>query len=217
MLRRHLGTTGLALLAVLVFPSVGHASIWDWWWGLSGPQMIGPVLHCEYDLQRKGGGNAGERDVIECRAIDYLFFNKLKPRPDRVVWLSLDAGYYFSTDKNADGNEFGWFDTQMIALEPLAEVLSYRSPENNFMVHHGLFGITYNVLWGGNFDTFDKAGFKFRPVGVTIGRRFNASFTLRYYPTRFVSEDFGIVNPTQVKTGGEWVKGFTVGWLWGPR
>jgi hypothetical protein len=224
MSRRQLGTLSLALLAVLAFPSAGHASIWDIIWGMSGPQMMGPVLHCEYDLQHKGGGNKDktdpnkdERDVVECRGIDYLFFNKLKPRPERVVWLSLDAGYYFSTSKDSDGNEFDWFENHMLAFEPLVEVLSYKSVDNDFMMHHGLFGITYDVLFGKNFGTFDNAGFKFRPVGVTIGKRFNASFTLRYYPNRFTSEDFGIINPTQVKTGGEWVKGFTVGWLWGPR
>jgi hypothetical protein len=203
------------LLSLLTIPSMGHASIVDIIWGMSGPQMIGVVLHCEYDLQHKGGGNEGERDVIECRGLDHLFFNKLKPRSERVVWLSLDAGYYFSTTKDSDDNEFDWLKNHMLAFEPLVEVLSYRSVHNNFMLHHGLFGITYNVLFGSNFGTFDKAGFKFRPVGVTIGKRFNASFTLRYYPNRFNSEDFGIINPTQVKTGGEWVKGFTVGWLLG--
>ena len=75
MSRRYLGTMGLALLAVLVFPSAGHANIWDWWWGLSGPQMIGAVLHCEWDLQHKSGD---KENVIECRAIDYLFYHKLR-------------------------------------------------------------------------------------------------------------------------------------------
>ena len=41
MCRRYAGITGIALLAVLGFPGVSHASIWDWIWTMSGPQMIG--------------------------------------------------------------------------------------------------------------------------------------------------------------------------------
>ena len=88
----------------------------------------------------------------------------------------------------------------MVAFEPLLEVRSYTSTDANFMLHHGLMGISYDVLFGENFDTFDNVGLKFRPVGVTINKRYNASFTLRYYPRRFTSEDFGIINPAQDKT-----------------
>jgi hypothetical protein len=210
MSRRYLGTLALAAFALLAFPNTGHASIWDWWWGMSGPQMMGPVLHCEWDLQHRSDDKEG---VIECRAIDYLFYNKLKRRPDRQVWLSLDSGFYFSTGKNSDGNPFEAFKTFMVAFEPMLEVRS-RTREN-FMMFHGLMGFSYDVLFGENFDTFDNVGLKFRPVGVAFYKKYNASFTLRYYPRRFTSEDFGIVNPTQDKTGGEWIWGFTVGWLWG--
>jgi len=220
MLRRHLGTLALTLLGLLAFPSAGHASIWDIIWGMSGPQMMGPVFHCEWDLQHK----SGDGDIVECRAIDYLVYNKVRSRRVRNVWISLDSAFYFSTGKSSDGNQFGKFKNFMVAFEPMLEVRTYKSGgdtgDNNFMVHHGLMGITYDVLWGENsadesYDTFDNVGIKFRPIGVTINKRYNASFTLRYYPRRFVSEDFGIINPAQDKTGGEWVYGFTVGWLWG--
>jgi hypothetical protein len=213
MSRRQLGLLSLALLAVLAFPSTGHASIWDIIWGMSGPQMMGPVFHCEWDLQHR----SGDGDIVECRAIDYLLYNKVRTRAVRQVWLSLDSGFYFSTGKSSDGNQFDWFENFMVAFEPMLEVRSYKSPGENFMLHHGLMGVTYDVLFGENFDTFDNVGLKFRPIGVTINKRYNASFTLRYYPRRFVSEDFGIINPTQDKDGGEWVYGFTVGWLWGRR
>ncbi len=211
MSRRHLGTLSFALLALLAVPSVGHASIWDWIWGMSGPQMVGPVLHCEWDLQHE----SGDGDIFECRVIDLLVHNRVRSRSERQVWLSLDSAFYFSTGKNSDGNQFDWFENYMVALEPMLEARSYKSPDSNFMLHHGVMGITYGVLFGENFGTFDKVGLKFRPVGVTINKKYNASFTLRYYPQRFTSEEFGIVNPTQDKDGGEWVWGFTVGWLWG--
>jgi hypothetical protein len=184
---------------------------------MSGPQMIGLVLHCEVDLEHK---SPDPEDVIECRGLDYLFYRQLKPRPMRRVWLSLDTGYYFSTGKDSDGNQFDWFKNHMVAFEPLLEVRSKTT--GYFMLYHGLMGLSYDVLFGKNvagerYDTFDNVGLKFRPIGVAINGKYNASFTVRYYPRRFTSEDFGIINPTQEKTEGEWVYGFTVGWLWRGR
>lgn len=218
MLRKLLGITSVCLLALLAFPKASEASIWDIIWGMSGPQMMGPVLHCEWDLQHE----SGDGNIFECRAIDYLFHNQVRSRTERNVWMSLDSAFYFSTGKSSDGNEFGKFKNFMLAFEPMLEVRTYKSGESNFMLHHGVMGVTYNVLFGENtlgedYDTFDNVGLKFRPIGVTINKSYNASFTLRYYPRRFVSEDFGIINPAQDKTGGEWVYGFTVGWLWGGR
>ena len=212
MSRRHLGILGVTLLGVLVFPSAGHANIWDWWWGLSGPQMIGAVLHCEWDLQHKSGD---KENVIECRAIDYLFYHKLKPRSERRVWLTLDAGAYTSTGMDSgdnDENKYGWFENHMVAFEPMLEIRGIKI--GGVQLHHGLAGVSYDVLFGKHFSPFDNAGFKFRPIGVTFPNRHNASFTLRYFPNRFTSEDFGVTNLTQQKDGGEWVWGFTYGWLW---
>ena len=220
MSRKKLGTMGI-LLSLLAIPSAAHGSIIDIIFGMSGPQMIGVVLHCELDLEHKSA-DPDKKDVLECRGIDYLFYKQLKPRPVRRVWLSLDAAYYFSTGKNSDGNVYSKFNDHMVAFEPILEVRSYTSGENNFMLHHGLMGVTYDLLWGENsqgqdYDTFDNVGLKFRPIGVTINKKYNASFTLRYYPRRFTSEDFGIINPAQDKTAGEFVYGVTVGWLWGRR
>jgi hypothetical protein len=215
MLRKLLGTISLCLLALFAFPKTSEASIWDIIWGMSGPQMMGPVLHCEWDLQHK----SGEGDIFECRAIDYLFHNQVRSRTARNVWMSLDSGFYFSTGKDSgddpNRNQFRAFETFMVAFEPMLEVRSHTS--KNIMLYHGLMGVSYGVLFGKNFDTFDNVGLKFRPIGVAIKQKYNASFTLRYYPRRFVSEDFGIINPTEDKTDGEFVYGFTVGWLWGGR
>src|SRR5690242_7230975 len=206
MLRKLLGITSVCLLALLAFPKASEASIWDIIWGMSGPQMMGPVLHCEWDLQHK----PGDGDIFECRAIDYLFHNQVRSRTERTVWMSLDSGFYFSTGKDSgdepNRNQFRAFETFMVAFEPMLEVRSHTS--KNIMLYHGLMGLSYGVLFGKNFDTFDNAGLKFRPIGVAIKQKYNASFTLRYYPRRFVSEDFGIINPTEDKTDGEFVYGF---------
>ena len=63
MSRRKLGTMAI-LLSLLAIPSTGHASIIDIIWGMSGPQMIGVVLHCEIDLEHKAA-DKDAKDVIE--------------------------------------------------------------------------------------------------------------------------------------------------------
>ena len=134
----------------------------------------------------------------------------------RRVWLSLDSGLYTSTGKDSsEGNEFGWFENHMVAFEPILEVRSYTS--DNVMLNHGLIGMSYDVLFGSKFSIFDKAGFKFRPIAISIKRKFNASVTVRYYPNRFTAEEFGLVAPNPVSDDGEFVYGFTMGWLWSGR
>ena len=209
MLRRLIGTVGLTLVALLAFPSAGHAQWWDWIWGLSGPQMIGGVVGCEWDLEHKSGD---KEDKVECRAADYPIYNTVKPREARRVWLTLDAGIYTSTGKDSgegdQRNRYGWFENHMVAFEPLLEIRG--ATLGKAQLHHSA-GVTYDVLFGKHFSVFDNAGFKFRPIAVTFPNGMNASFTLRYYPNRFTSEDFGIVNPNERKDGGEWVWGFSYG------
>src|SRR5262245_41992427 len=174
MLRKLLGTTSLCLLALLAFPKTSEASIWDIIWGMSGPQMMGPVFHCEWDLQHQADDK--EHSVVECRALDYLFYHKLKPRPDRRLWMSLDSAFYFSTGRDSgdepNRNSFQAFENFMVAFEPMFEVRSHTS--KNVMLYHGLMGISYDVLFGKNFDTFDNVGLKFRPIGVAFYNRYNA-------------------------------------------
>jgi len=65
MLRKLLGTISLCLLALFAFPKASEASIWDIIWGMSGPQMMGLVLHCEWDLQHRSGDGAQLRHRVD--------------------------------------------------------------------------------------------------------------------------------------------------------
>ena len=97
-----------ALLALLAFPSAGHASIWDWIWTMSGPQMVGVVFHCELDWEHKDPENY---KAHECRIIDYRVLGGAQTRKERRTWLTLDTNGYTSTGKNSEGFEFGAFET----------------------------------------------------------------------------------------------------------
>jgi hypothetical protein len=207
MSRRSLGTIVVVLLASLAFPNTAHSSIIDWIWTMSGPQMIGFPLHCEYDL---------ENNKWECREIDRLFAGQLKPRRDRKTWVSFDTGPYFSTGYDSDeGTDFEWFKTWMVAFEPVLEIRSHTSPGGAVMLHHGLVGLSYDVLFGSGFDTFDKFGLKFKPIGVTIKKRFNAAFTMRWYPNGFTRDEFGYGPRQDFNRDGEMLYGFSIGYIWG--
>lgn len=226
MSRKTFGTLGITLLALLALPGHGQASILDWIWTMSGPQMWGVVLHCEYDLEHTKDTPTADKDgrkitAFECRALDRLIerTGRLKPRPERRVWLSLDSGVYTSTGYNSETADFEAWKHYMIALEPMVEIRSFTSGESNFMLHHGLIGATYNVIMGSGYRPFDKIGYKFRPVGVTINRSINASATVRFYPRGFTVDEFGVTDPrlNDINRQGEFVYGFSVGFLWGPK
>jgi hypothetical protein len=227
MRRTSVRTLGILIVASLAYPASAHANIWDIIWKMSGPQMMGFPLHCEWAL--------GDKDTVpnppiaidrvtpgppytrfECRELDFRFYGKVKPRYSRRVWLSIDGGPYFSTGKDPHGGidpDFEKFSVWMVAVEPLLEVRS--GTRWGIMFNHGV-GATYDVLFGDGFATFDKAGIKFKPITATIARRINASFTLRWYPTGTTLDEFGRTSsrPDDFQHKNEVSPGFSVGVLW---
>jgi hypothetical protein len=226
MRRKYAGITGIALLAVLGFPCVSHASIWDYIWSMSGPQMIGIVFHCEYDWEHKNAAKTAH----ECRIFDYRVIGEAESRKLRRTWLTFDTIGYVSTGKNSgeEPEEFDFhdFDSFMVAIEPMVEMRSFTNKDSkgvanygNLTFHHGLIGLSYDVVFGKQFSTFDNIGLKFRPLGVTY-KNFNASFNLRWYPDRFTAGQFGMVDPTPNDPdpdSSEWTWGISAGWIWGPK
>jgi hypothetical protein len=208
MSHRYPRILAITSLALLLLPRGAHANIWDLIWTMSGPQMMGVApLHCEYDF---------ENNKWECRELDRRFIGALKPRRERHAWVSFDTTPFFSTGYDSDeGTDFEWFKTWMVAVEPIYEFRSYASPDGNVMFHHGLIGLSYDVLFGSGFDTFDEFGLKFRPIGVTIKKRFNAAFMMRWYPNGFTKDEFGIGPREHFNRDGEMLYGFSIGYLWG--
>jgi hypothetical protein len=220
MSRRHFAIVGITLVALLAFPSAGHASIWDWIWSMSGPQMVGVVFHCEVDWEHEDATHS----TAECRIIDRRIVGNAQSRKQRRTWLTLDTGLYTSTGKNSEGFNFEALENHMLAFEPMIEIRSYTNRDGqgvpnagNLSFHHGLVGATYDVLFGSDYGTFDKIGFKFRPVGVTY-KSINAAVNVRWYPNGFTEDEFGF-GPRQPDRDrdGEWTWGFAMGFIWGPR
>ena len=99
--------------------------------------------------------------------------------------------------------------------EPILEFRSGSWKNGNFTLDHGVLGATYDIAFGEDFGTFDKAGLKFKPAVVTLGRKVNAAATLRWYPNGFTPDEFGKApRQNDVNRPSEWVYGFSVGYLW---
>jgi hypothetical protein len=223
-MRRHqFRIAGIALLAVLGVPGASHASVWDWIWSMSGPQMVGVVFHCEWDWQpkdpnaKKVGDNGQPYTASECRIVDYKVVGNAPPRTARRTWLTLDTNAYTSTGKNSDDFEFKAFENYMVAFEPMVEVRSFTNAggAGNLSFHHGLVGMSYDILFGSDYSTFDKIGLKFRPVGFTY-KKLNGAFNIRWYPNGFTGDEFGVSEPRlhDINRPSETLWGFSMGYIW---
>ena len=221
---------GIVLVGVLVCPGIAHASLWDLIWKMSGPQMSGIPLHCEWvlgniesqrtrDLRAKG--LEGPPDTRgECRFLDIRFTGYAKPRNERQtpreLWLSLDTGPYWSTGKDPHGGvdpDYKHGEVWMVAAEPILEVRSKTWRGGSIALDHGILGATYHLFFGDDFGTFDKGGLKFKPAVVTIGR-WNATATVRWYLNGTTPDEFGKTSPRQdINRPNEWVYGFSLGYL----
>jgi len=206
MLRHRVGTVCLAVLALFAFPREGSAHFMDFIWEMSGPRMIGVVVGCDYDLQRK---------TTECRALGKVLGRRGADSPERPkIWLVLDAAAYTSTGRDSGSFQFDWFETYMLAFEPMLTVRSYGDGGEGFSLHHGLIGVSYDFLFGSNFSRFDKVGLKFQPIGFTF-RGFKLSYNLRVYPNGFTADEFGF-GPRlhDLSRPHETVHGFSLGYRW---
>ena len=85
----------------------------------------------------------------------------------------------------------------MFAFDPMIELVHHDNwlpGGDRAEIYHGL-GFSYNRLFGGgeDWDAFNNAAIKVRPIGVRFGRT-NLEFDLRIYPNRFNASDFGKVS-----------------------
>ena len=175
---RRSGTAGFMflMLFVLAAPRPAHADFWDFIFEMSGPQLIGARFDCDWALD----GSVGD-----CHAAGFKVGSQF-PTPKPRAWISVGGGVYTSTGKDTN-NEYDAFSVHMLAFEPTINAFSSTNPRAR--VYHGA-GFTYDFLFGRDFRRFDKAGLKFLPVGVIVGR-LDIAYTFRLYPNGFTSDEFG--------------------------
>jgi hypothetical protein len=215
-----LRTAGLVLIASLAYPLTASASIIDFIWEMSGPQMIGLVLHCEYDPQFKGPYETDpqtKKDFTraDCRFVDRRFVGYTRIRTQRRFWLSVDTGIYGSTGKDSDLREYKFLKTGMLAIEPIFEIRSFDSGDGRLVIHHGVAGFSYDYLFGSGFDSFDKAAVKFRPIAFTIKQKFNVALNVRIFPNGITPDEFSMVRLEDFNRPHEYSWGLSFGYLIG--
>ena len=188
MISRSFVLAGLAILTLLGTPRQADAGLVDWIWEMSGPRMIGVAIDCRFS----------SRDNPEC----YLFKPLLSgPRERPRSWLSLEGGLYFSIPKEEEDadQDYGFGDVWMVAIDPVVHIRSMLARDGRLKVYHGV-GASYNVLFGGNFSSFDKLGAKIRPIAfeyeVSDVFTYGLLYTVRLYANEFRNEDFGIAPRT---------------------
>lgn len=207
MTRTRLCTAGIVFAALLASPGSASAGIIDFIWEMSGPQMAGVPITCDIDVR------TGE---YQCRALElHIKGDRNFRRGMGRLWIAAGGGVYISTGKNTTMREFGFGSVQLVAVEPTLHLRSYESAGRAVAVEHGLAGLSYFVLHGDGFETFDKLGVKTIPIEVRI-KRFTAAYTFRLFPEGFTSAEFGVpAGSPNTHTGREIVHGFILGWRWG--
>jgi len=177
-------TRRLAAVAVLLItlgaPRTSDAGILEFIWEMSGPQLIGYGHACILDLRAK---------PVRCQ------LDLIKDSPDgqnrRSVYLTLQGSIFFSTPRDQKTVEYDWFDVGMVALEPRLMMSSkVPSSRDGVRLTHGA-GITYDYLFGKNFDSFDRLGFLIVPIEVTY-RNIAIAAKIRLYRHGFTDDDFGV-------------------------
>src|SRR5688572_9168503 len=89
---------GLVLVGVLISPGLAQASLWDFIWKMSGPQMTTVfIVHCEWGFgdiaseetkKLRSEGKQGLAETrSECRFADKRFIGNAKSRDERKMWL----------------------------------------------------------------------------------------------------------------------------------
>lgn len=193
MSQRRLLIGVFSIAVLLAFPRPGSAGLGELILEMSGPQMVGFHFDCRLLL-------TGEWD--SCGVSVPL---RTQAKSTVKTWLSVGGGIYFATGADVGGNTHNKGEAYMVTLDPVFEIQSIDK-KHGIELYHGVIGLSYNFLWGDDFDTFRNAALLFRPVGIVFplgsDQRFGLDFAynLRLYPVGFTPEDFG--RPPNGSTGG---------------
>ena len=205
MLKRGVSTLLVTALMILATPRTGSAGIGEWIWEMSGPQFVGGGIECKVTLH-------WELEVCYVTFPIPVSLRTLKPKVR--YRLSLEGGLYGSTGKDSNGVSYEAGEAWMFAFDPMIELVHHDNwlpGGDRAEIYHGL-GFSYNRLFGGgdDWDAFNNAAIKIRPLGVRFGRQ-NIEFDLRIYPNRFNASDFGKVSLVPEDNGGEVVWSISYG------
>jgi hypothetical protein len=202
MLRR-VAIAGMVLYALLGVPRASHAGLLEFIWEMSGPQFIGSGAGCLYSLKLK---------KQECRIGGiFLLPESQKTGNPHGPFLVLGGSAFFSTAKNSETQEYGWFDANIVALEPGVLAFSKVGSETTWRFGHGA-GVSYARFFGDNFKPFDKFAVSIIPVEATRGK-WILGLKFRIYPNGFTDDEFGFGPRLNFNRPAEFTWGGTISYL----
>jgi hypothetical protein len=179
-MKRRCAALGVLLVVLLGLPRKSDAGILEFIWEMSGPQLIGYGHSCILPL-----GTKPLRCQLDVRRDSPDDQNRRRPH------LALQGAVFFSTPRDSKTVEYDWFDVWMFAFEPGVMFPSkVSSSRDGVRISHGA-GITYNFLFGRDFDSFDKFGFLVVPIEITY-RNIAVAAKIRLYQHGFTDDEFGV-------------------------
>jgi hypothetical protein len=214
MLKRGVWTILAAVVLVMGTPRTGSAGIAEWIWEMSGPSMFGVTTGCSVGLGMK---DSFKERVNRCSLFGFPLKPRLPEAPPNTpaeetvpsglgkVWVVLDGGTYFSLGKNSgedvNEKEFLAFHTGMLTFDPM---IGFKTVWGEHAV-----GLTYNYLFGKEFDSFSNVGVKVRPFSLRW-HRVIWEWNIRLYPNGFDVVEGS--DPAALKKGDsfEWVNAIAV-------
>jgi hypothetical protein len=227
MLRQRLGFGAVVFFVAIMWPRASSADMLDVLWQMSGPQLIS-VVPFEYRVPLP---NVEGRGLIEgifkskdksVTLWDLVPLHK-RPAPGPLdissssatrTWFALDINGYASTSRDSDsGTVYDGWQVRMIAIEPRFDNVLFTS---KWLTLYTSSGVSYDVLWGSGFSTFDKFALKVRPVGVMVFNTVDLGFNVRVYPNGFTSDEFS-QTPQHYARASEVVYGFSGGVAWSKK
>ena len=167
----------LAILAVLINARPAHADWWDFIWEMSGTQMIGIGVSCEWSLQSE----AWRCDIPLKRLPGVL---RRDNQGKDHWWAKASSYYYFSTAKNG-------YDSGKVLGFGVDPMVVYAWYAGRWRITHGA-GISLQRFWSADWvESIDNVSYKIQPASAEVGiggtAKLKLTYNLRYFWDGFAS------------------------------
>jgi hypothetical protein len=205
MLRRT-ACAGFFVLALLGLPRVGEAGLIEFIWKMSGPQFLGVGAGCTFDMnfvrQNCKLGTASFK-LEEERSRRRL----QRSGEFRGPFIYLGSELQFSTGLNgSDGTDYKFGRIWRAAFTPGLSYWAFNV--RNTPIYVGA-GVSWDLLFGKDFSTFDKFAITVTPAEALLGKsnKHSLALKLRIYPHAYTPDEFGFGprreydRPTEVAFG----------------
>src|SRR5262245_47934609 len=142
MSRRRLWSGVCVAAFLLVVPKTASAGLLEIIAEMSGPKMYGHSYECRLKLD--GTWDSCKLSTLATAAQNPFVMVDQRDRHD--VWLTLGGGFYYSSGKEVNGNDYGFWDIKMVTFDPILEVDSKSwgvdYSDLPFQFYHGFLGAT---------------------------------------------------------------------------